>query len=213
MPDHSPSSRPPDPRLPRPADATGQIGQYERPARWQTVTAIVLGVVLVSVPLYLWRRPRSATEPVVRDDAAEPAAVEFIDAAATEEDAAAHSLVLGDPRVLECKDTGSGHTLPEKCDHIPQLEKAFAQAIVDSRDCLPPQPASATITYVADVALSRKKLVVSAPKDGRSVKNYKLVEACVTSVRRGLSALSMDGLPHAHARYKIALSATYPGPK
>jgi hypothetical protein len=214
MADVPPSSRPPaDPRLPpRPADATGQIGAYERPARWQTVTAVVLGIVLVAVPLYLWRRPRSVAEPVVRDDASEPVVADVPDVAVPDDEAGAHALQLGDARVLDCKDPGSGRTPAERCDHLPPFEKSFAQAILDARDCVPASPAGGTITYVADVAFSHRKvpILVSAPKDGRSVKSYKIVEACVAAVRRGLSAVTVDGLVHAHARYRIAISATYP---
>jgi hypothetical protein len=211
------SSRPPaDPRLPpRPADATGQIGAYERPARWQTIAAVALGVVLVAVPLYLWRRPRSVAEPVVRDDAAEVAVADVPDAATPDDEAGARALALGDPRILECKDPGSAKTPPERCDHLGPFEKGFAQAIVEAHDCVPAAPSGATITYVADVAFTHRKapVTVSAPKDGRSVRNYKVVEACVATVRRGLSAVPIDGLVHAHARYRIAVTATYPAAK
>ena len=211
-----PSSRPPaDPRLPpRPADATGQIGAYERPARWQTIAAVVLGVVLVAVPLYLWRRPRSVADPVVRDDAAEVPVAEAPEVT-PEDEAGAHALALGDPRILECKDPGAAHTPAERCDHLGPFEKGFAQAILDAHDCVPAGPARGTITYVADVAFTHRRapVLVSAPKDGRSVKSYKVVEACVAAVRRGLSAVAIDGLVHAHARYRIAVSATYPAAK
>jgi hypothetical protein len=214
MADIPPSSRPPaDPRLPpRPADATGQIGAYERPARWQTIAAAVLGVVLFAVPLYLWRRPRSVAEPVVRDDAADVPAADLADVAAPDDEAGARALSLGDPRILECRDPGSRATPAERCDHLPPFERGFAQAILDAHDCVPAGPAGGTITYVADVAFTRKRapVLISAPKDGRSVKSYKVVEACVAAVRRGLSAVSIDGLAHAHARYKVAVSATYP---
>jgi hypothetical protein len=217
MADIPPSSRPPaDPRVQRPpADATGQIGAYERPARWQTVAAVVLGVVLIALPLYLWRRPRSVAEPVDRDDAAVVPPAPVVDAAPAEDEAGLHGLQLGDPRVLECKDPGAVHTPPERCDHVSVFEKGFAQAIVDARDCVPSQPSGGTITYVADLAFARHKgpVTVSAPRDGRSIKTAKVIEACLAAVRHGASAIPLDGLTHAHAHYRIAVTATYPASK
>ncbi len=38
------------------------------------------------------------------------------------------------------------------------------------------------------------------------------VSSCSAAVKRGLEGLSLDGVQHAHARYKIAITATYPTP-
>ncbi len=167
MADIPPASRPPaDPRVQRPpADATGQIGAYERPARWQTVAAVVLGVVLIALPLYLWRRPRSVAEPVDRDDAAVVPAALVVDAAPAEEEAGAHGLQLGDPRVLECKDPGAVHTPPERMRPRRRVREGLCPG---HRGCarLRAEPAvGGTITYVADLAFARRKgpVTVSRP--------------------------------------------------
>ena len=46
----------------RPADATGTLAAvYVRPSRWPIVGAVLLGLVLVGVPAYLWTRPRTVS--------------------------------------------------------------------------------------------------------------------------------------------------------
>ena len=59
----SSSSRPPGES--RAADATGTLAAvYVRPSRWPVVGAVVLALVLIGVPVYLWTRPRSVSESV-----------------------------------------------------------------------------------------------------------------------------------------------------
>ena len=36
------------------------------------------------------------------------------------------------------------------------------------------------------------------------------VSACSAAVKTELEAVNLDGVPHAHSRYKIAVTATYP---
>jgi len=43
------------------------------------------------------------------------------------------------------------------------------------------------------------------------MKNTKVVSACQSAVKGKLQAVSLDAIQHAHARYKIAVTASYPG--
>ena len=51
----------------------------------------------------------------------------------------------------------------------------------------------------------------ATPKEGRTMKNTKVVSACQSAVKGKLQAVSLDAIQHAHARYKIAVTASYPG--
>ncbi len=204
-----PSSVPPDPKRAQrpPADATGQLVAYERPARWQTGAAVGLGIVLLAVPLYLWRRPRSVTAPVGREapDAGD------LEASVVPNDDSASGALLGETRVLGCSDPAGRRILAgEACDHLAAVEKGFAHAILDAKDC-GSQAGGGTIVYVADISFVRRRpsINVSLPKDGRSLSNAKAVAICMTAVRRNTAALSLDGISHAHARYQIAITVTY----
>jgi hypothetical protein len=183
----------------------------DRPARVQMIVALLLGLVLVAIPLYLWRRPRAESIAVAgaADAGAPPASSSAPPPLATGDDA---KLTLGDARVLLCQDPGSKKTSPEQCDHVTEVEKALAKAIEDSAGCVPSDAGGGTIQYVADVSWKRKAVNVAVPKDTRSMKNAKAVAACQSAVKSKLQALALEPLAHAHARYKIAITATYPGP-
>src|SRR5580700_6932012 len=115
------------------------LGGVDRVARLQTIAAVVLGLALIAIPLYLWRRPRSESLPVTSAlDASAPlgdaglAAVAAAPAVPT-----APQVTLSDAKVMECHDTGSKRTRPEDCDHLAAIEKGFAAAIGGGGPCLP----------------------------------------------------------------------------
>jgi hypothetical protein len=189
-----------------PSDAFGQL---------QMVLALLLGILLFAVPLYLWRRPRS-TPPALRVDAATADAARDAGAAPPPPPEAPPSspVRLADPRVLECHDRGAKRTAPEQCDHVAGFEKAFADAIIASQACVPADAGVGTIEYVADLSFGRRHSPVTLvlPRDGRSFQSAKIAKDCATSVRARLSGFPVAPLPHEHARYKVALVATYTSP-
>jgi hypothetical protein len=211
--------RPPSDPKPLPnrggADWTGANNPYDGPARLQMLAVVLLGLILVAVPLYLWRRPRSVASPVSGDASAPDGG--FVDAGDTmvEIDAGVPSGVrLSDARVLECHDTGSKKTPSEQCDAIPQFTKSFGDAILAAKDCMPSSAGPGSVTYMADVSFTRKRspVNVTLPKDGRSYRALKTVAGCASAVKAAVSALSLEGMTHAHTRYKVAIIATYPVP-
>lgn len=200
----------PRPRASRPG-MDADPDESLRPARAQMIALLVLGFVLVAVPLYLWRRPRTVPE---SDPALTAVPVEEDAQASTSSDASTSAqqiagLKLGDPQVLECHDPGSKKTPPEQCDHLPELEKAFAQAIAGASGCVP-RAAGGTVVYVADVSYARKKHPISltAPAEGRTVKPT-VASGCASAVGQTLSNAALDA-QHAHQRYKVRVVATYP---
>ena len=183
--------------------------QADRPARLQMIVALLLGLVLVAIPLYLWRRPRAESIAATgsadagSDPASSPAPV-----TTSMEDA---KLSLGEAKSILCQDPGPKKTAPEQCDHVVEVEKAFAKAIEESASCVPKDAGGGTIQFVADVSFKKKALNVAVPKDGRTFKNAKVVSACHAAVKSRLQALSLDPITHTHSRYKIAITASYPG--
>jgi hypothetical protein len=196
------------------ADWQSESGAFGSPARLQVLAVALLGVLLVAVPLYLWRRPRAVGE--APTGSASAVAVEAPDATIElpdEFDAGSlKGIKLSDPRVLECKDPGSRKTPTEQCDPLPQFTKSFGDAILAAKDCLPQNAGAGSITYVADVSFSKHHapVTVSLPKDGRSYKGMKLIGGCAAAVKSAASGMSLEGMEHGHSRYKIAIVATYP---
>lgn len=211
--------RPPSDPKPLPtrggADWTGANNPYDGPARFQMLAVVLLGVLLVAVPLYLWRRPRSVASTVSGDAAAPDGGLSDGGDTAVELDAGpTYGVRLTEARVIECHDTGSKKTPAEQCDALPAFNKSFSDAILAARDCMPPSAGPGSITYMADVSFSRKKspVTVSLPKDGRSYRAVKTVAGCAAAVRSAVTGLSVESMQHAHNRYKIAIIATYPVP-
>ena len=170
------------------------------------IVALILGLVLVAIPLYLWRRPRADAVPVGSgaDAGVGPAA-------ATPTPAAEDKLGVSEARILLCQDPGPKKTTAEQCDHVADVEKAFAKAIEESASCMPKDAGGGTVVYVADVSFKRKAVNVATPKEGRTMKNVKAVSTCQAAIKSRLQALPLDPITHTHARYKFSMTATYPG--
>ncbi len=89
--------------------------------RLQIIIALVAGLILVAVPLYLWRRPRPESIP-----SADAAAL--VDAGAPETGAPslivafdagpAGGITVNPPTTIRCENPGPGKTPPERCDHV-----------------------------------------------------------------------------------------------
>lgn len=180
--------------------------------RTQVAAALLVGFVLVAAGLYMWRRPRHSAEASAADLALESAsaAVEVSGPPSPIVDAGAESPVrLSDTRVLGCHDRGPRKTPVDQCDHLGPVEKALATAVEHAAACVPESAAGGTIEYVADVSFLRHKVNVLLPRAGRSVSDRKVLGACGAAVRGAMQAVSLDGMDHQHARYKISLTATY----
>lgn len=171
------------------------------------ILALLLGLVLVAIPLYLWRRPRAEplTVSTERVDAGVLPTVSGASTSSTEE-----RLALGDPKILSCHDPGPKRTPPEQCDHVATLEQAFAKAIEDSASCVPRDAGGGTILFVADVNFKRRTLSVGTPKEGRTLKSSKIATACERAVKAKLAPRAFQPTSHEHVRYRVSITATYP---
>jgi hypothetical protein len=168
--------------------------------------------VLVAIPLYLWRRPRAESISATgsADSGIDPNAAA---GEPTTSPADEGKPTLGEAKSVLCQDPGPKKTPADQCDHLADVEKAFAKAIEDTSSCVPKDSGGGTIQFVADVSFKRRTVNVSTPKDGRTMKGSKVVSACQSAVKSRLQALSLDAIQHAHQRYKIAITAGYPGVK
>ncbi len=180
----------------------------ERPLRLQMTVALLLGLVLVAIPLYLWRRPRA--EPIVSTGTADAGVTESFAAREVTPSPEGLKPTLGERRVTSCQDPGPKKTPPEQCDRLEAFQTAFAKAIIDTAPCMPDDTEPQVVTFVADISFKRKSLHISASKEGRSHKGAKGVTTCPAAIKSHLHAFALDGLAHEHARYKISIVATYP---
>jgi len=214
MPENRESSHPPsDPQPVRTRGAGAGFVVDDRPARAQLAAALLLGVLLVGSGLYLWRRPHASPEAMSSEAlAASAAALEGAAIVSAAADAGPPAPVkLSDVRILACQDRGPKKTPAEQCDHLVSVEQALSRAIEQSATCVPPAEAGSSIEYVADVSFSRHKVRVAVPRSGRSLDDRKALGACAAAVRGAMQGLALESMTHDHARYRIAVTATYLG--
>lgn len=187
-------------------------GSVDRSVRVQMIIALVAGLVMVAVPLYLWRRPKGeGAERKLGGAADAPSALSPLTAGSNTApqgaDPPSRAVTVGEPRISKCKKSG-GKTAPEQCDRQPFFEEALVKAIRDNTSCAPMLPTGGTINYVLDVDYKTKKVKAWAGKSGSiKRKGTKEVLACVN---RALPTPDWTQIPHQHAKYSIAVLATYP---
>jgi hypothetical protein len=190
---------------------SNDTGMAGRAMRVQALVASVIGFSLLGVGLYLWRRPHA---PTGRDWPLESAPDAVAADAGTglsvaEAGSPAGPVVLSEARVIGCHDRGPRKTPPDQCDRPVSVEAALSRAIEKASDCVSAPSEAATIEYVADVSFTRRTVRIGLPRAGRTVHDRKTVAACAAAVRDGMRDTDLTGVSHEHARYEIAISATY----
>lgn len=202
------SSYPSPPSQPSPYRYLGR-GGGERPVRLQIIIALVAGLILVAVPLYLWRRPRVESIPsadaAVATDAGAPetgSPIVAFDAGP------AGGINLSAFTTLKCENPGPGKTPPERCDHLTFFEDGLAHAIRDNAACAPSSKTPSTVSFVMEADFRSKKLTLFAGKSS-SIKRNK-AQALLRCVKRAMPTPDWGTIPHQYARYKVNVVATYP---
>lgn len=186
-------------------------GGGDRPVRVQIIIALVAGMILVAVPLYLWRRPKPESIPSA--DAAVVADAGVSDAA-TLATPPVFAINAGPPPVslspfttIRCQNPGPGKTSPERCDHVTFFEDGLARAIRENTACAPTGKSQVTVSFVYEFDFKTKKTNLFSGKSS-SVKKEKVKEL-LRCVKRALPKPDWPTIPHQYVRYKINVSATY----
>lgn len=181
--------------------------------RVQMVLGLVVGLVLVAVPLYLWRRPEQASfDPAGADSLASSQPIASATAVAyvpAQDPAIVEPKVKLEPfRIIRCSDPGPGKTPPERCDHITFFEDALSRAVKENVSCAPPSKTGAQVSYVLDLDFRRKKRKLSRGKSTNlSKESSKTLFSCI---EKALPTPDWTSVPHQHARYVVSLTAHYP---
>lgn len=205
------SSRPPyrssPPSHPSPYRYLGS-GGGERPVRVQVIIGLVAGLILVAVPLYLWRRPQPDSIPTA--DAAPR--VKVLDARIVLPkgpiDAGPPPIVLSPFTTIGCSNPGLGRTPAERCDRVAAVEDALTLAINENRACAPAFKKAYDVSYVMEFDFKRKKFSVYAGKSTTLPRaKAKSLTRCV---QKALVAPDWSAIPHQYVKYQINVIASYP---
>jgi hypothetical protein len=203
-------SAPSEPSLRR-LGVGGSGGGGERPLRAQLVVALIVGLVLLAVPLYLWRRP-SGTENAPSDAAAAnldaTASLDAASGALLEGGAADERVKLASVQRVKCS-AGPGARGQEGnlCDQLSIFEHALAKAIKESVDCAPKSSKEGSINYVLSVDFAKKSLHVFPGASGswRGPQARKAAK-CVLG---NLPPPPWASIQHQYRFYQIAIMASY----
>jgi hypothetical protein len=182
-------------------------GGGERPVKLQLIIALVAGLILVAVPLYLWRRPRPESIPTADAavvDGGAPAPVTTVVAF----DAGSSSISLSPFTTVRCENPGPGKTSPERCDHVTTFEDALSRAVRESATCAPASKSSYTVSFVMESDFRRKKLQLFTGKSS-SIKREKAREL-LRCVKHAMPSPDWNAIRHQYSRYKVNVVATYP---
>ena len=180
-------------------------GGGDRPVRLQIIIALVAGLILVAVPLYLWRRPRPESIPSA--DAA-TAASGVAALPLTLPQAAPPPVTLSPFTTIRCENPGPGKTPPERCDHVTFFEDALARAIRENVSCAPTGKAPVTVSFVLETDFRRKRLNLYSGKSS-TLKRAKAKEL-IKCIDRAMPKPDWGTIPHQYVKYKVNVIATYP---
>lgn len=171
-------------------------------------------LVLVALPLYLWRRPKP-----VGPGGADAGRSELPEAAVPEAGAPAvpeagvaiaggKKLTLAEPKVIRCSaDSGRTRALPERCDRPTLVEDGLARSIRDNVTCAPQTPANYTVSFVLSADFARKKTHLWAGRSGTLRRRG--AADLLRCVERSMGPLDWERIPHQYARYDVNVLATY----
>lgn len=177
--------------------------------RLQIIIALVAGLIVVAVPLYLWRRPRPAPIPSA-DAATADAGAYALDAGALASPDAGlpEGVTLSPFTTIRCENPGPGRTPPERCDHVTFFEDALSRAIRDNVQCAPTGKSSITVSFVLDMDFRRKRTNLYIGKS--TTVNRARTKELLRCVKRAMPTPDWGTIPHQYVKYKINVMATYP---
>jgi hypothetical protein len=183
-------------------------GNTERPIKAQLVVLGVLVLLVVAIPLYLLRKPASGGE-----DAASTAHTRDPGLIRSQLDAGKPelSVTLGDMQRVQCSASpGKQGNEGPLCDGLPQVEKAFKQAIRANVECAPRTGKAGTINFVLAIDFTNKRVNVFPGQSGQW--KGPQAKAAAECVERSIPDLKWADIEHRYRYYMLAVLASYPAP-
>jgi hypothetical protein len=185
--------------------------------RVQLIIALVAGLVLVAVPLYLWRRPGASKHDSV-DGGADAAVVEagplpdattnLLAAALDGGSVSSGDIALEKVKMVKCQRPGPGKTTPDMCDRQPFFEEALVKAVLENVSCAPKVPKGGSVSFAMKIDFKKKSFHVWAGRSGTI--RAKRAAPVIECISRAIPTPNWEALAHQYTVYTIAVQATYP---
>jgi hypothetical protein len=180
----------------------------------QMIIALVAGLVLVAVPLYLWRRPEpgETVDPMAQvEDAGAGAidgAVPYVPQGIVDASSLNPKVKLSPFKSIRCEKPGRGKTPPERCEHIDFFEDALVKAIQENVLCAPTSKKGVSVSFVMELDFRRKQLNIYHGKSSSVPKTQ--TKELFRCIKRAMPAPEWGSIPHQHSKYVVNLIADYP---
>ena len=188
-------------------------GGGQQPRSSPVLLALLALLILVALPIYLFRRPKpigplpfEAGARALSFDAgllADGSASLPVDAGALKR------LTLSEPKIIRCVARNGGRVSEERCDHVNALEDTLSRAIRENLACAPVSTTPFTVSYVLSIDFERNKLHLWAGRSGTLKKRS--ASELVRCVEHAIGQPDLSTLPHQHERYDVNVIASYPG--
>jgi hypothetical protein len=183
----------------------------DRPIKAQLIVALVALIILLAVPLYLWRRPSIHPNPADAGVASAMATASIAPPVASVPPPAPFQPAQARINPLQRVRCGASRTRASSgmtCDALPALEHAFVEAVQQSFDCAPKTAKEGTINHVLEIDFTRKTLHVFPGKSGDW--HGPSARRTTKCVEHALGKPDFSSMQHAHAYYALAIMANYP---
>jgi hypothetical protein len=173
------------------------------------VLALVALLVLVAVPLYLWRHPRPLPPQAAQLVAPLDAGPADAATAAAPDAGNGSKLALSQGKMVRCSAKRGTRPLKEHCDDLPFFEDALARSIRENLACAPPTASAFTVSFVLTVDFDRKKMHLWAGQSGTLKR--RAASDLIHCVEHALPAPDWATTPHQFSKYDVNVLASYPG--
>jgi hypothetical protein len=210
------TTRPPFPSAPSEPSlrrlGTGNPGPNDRPIRAQLVVALVALIIILAVPLYLWRRPSVKVASADAGVSAAPlpsASTPTTLVPAVPAPFRVEAVRLNPLQRVKCGASRTKATASLPCDALPILERALVEAIQKTTDCAPHTSKEGSINFVLEVDFVHKSLHVFPGRSGDW--HGPSARRATKCVERAVGKPEFSAITHNYAYYALAVMATYPG--
>lgn len=183
--------------------------QIDKPIRGQVIFGIALGLVVIALPLYFFRRPKAAPAP--SEGSAAPLGFAPVVPSTSSKGADDARVRLGEVERVRCSASpASVGASGRLCDSLPFFENALKAAILSSVDCAPRTGDGGTLNYVLKIDFAQKHTHVFPGASGK----WRGPQArhATKCVKQGLVAPEWDKIERQFRYYEIAVLATYAPP-
>ena len=177
------------------------LGRSQRSGTTPAMLGLAALLILIAVPLYLWRHPKpAATTEVAKleTDAGNADAGTALVAAPVA--SAAPRLTLALPKTIRCGARGGRHT-KDHCDDLVSVSDVLTRTVRENIACAPASYQPYSVSFVLSVDFDRRKSHLWAGRSG-SLRRRAAADL-IKCVQRAIALPDWATIPHQFASYQI----------